>query len=65
MDTILSRKRVWSALHHFALDPRSQKVPDFDGEVLPVDGLHLSQGITLQLLGLGPQRHDGRSFLAS
>lgn len=32
-------------------------MPNLDGEVLPVQHLHLAQRISLQLLGLDPARH--------
>lgn len=40
-----------------AFNPLGQVVPHLNGEVLAVQGLHLVQGITLQLLGLDPHRH--------
>lgn len=32
-------------------------MPDLDGEVLPIQHLHLAQRISLKLLGLDPARH--------
>lgn len=32
-------------------------MPHLDGEVLPIERLHLPQGFTLELLGLDPHRH--------
>lgn len=40
-----------------ALDPLRQVVPHLDGEVLPIERLHLPQGFALELLGLDPHRH--------
>lgn len=44
-------------LPRLALDPLSQVVPDLDGEMLPIQHLHLAQRIPLKLLGLNPARH--------
>jgi len=43
-----------------AFDPLGQVVPHLDGEVLPVQGLHLVQSISQQLLGLDPHGHRQR-----
>lgn len=40
-----------------ALDPLGQVVAHLDGEVMAVQGLHLVEGVSLQLLGLDPHGH--------
>lgn len=46
-----------SVVPGLGLDPLGQVVPHLNGEVLAVQGLHLVQRLTLQLLGLDPHRH--------
>lgn len=40
-----------------ALDPLRQVVPHLDGEVMPIECLHLPQGFALELLCLDPHCH--------